>query len=64
MGLSVLGEENQDDDYQVCCLLIVFIAVALPKLARADHTFFKGSWCGMSDSVGSVYGWVSMAFHF
>jgi len=32
-----------DDDYQICCLLIVFAAVSLGKLARTEATTFKAT---------------------
>jgi NCK-associated protein 1 len=35
-----------DEHYQLSCLLIVFIAVALPRLAQAHATFFKASLAG------------------
>jgi NCK-associated protein 1 len=36
---SDLGEE----EYQIACLLMVFIAVSLPKLSRGDGSYYKPS---------------------
>ena len=38
-GVAEIGE----DDYNVACLLMVFVAVALPKMARSDMAYFKAS---------------------
>jgi len=40
--------EAGDDDYVISCLLMVFIAVALPRLARTDNTAYKAALEGMS----------------
>lgn len=34
---------SSEEDYHLCCLLIVFIAVSLPKLAKTDTSFFRAS---------------------
>lgn len=36
-------ESVSEEDYHVCCLLMVFIAISLPKLAKSDANFFKAS---------------------
>ncbi|KAI1280571.1 Membrane-associated protein Hem [Halotydeus destructor] len=36
---SDLGEE----EYQIACLLMVFVAVSLPKLARSENSYYKPS---------------------
>ncbi len=35
--------EIGEDDYNIACLLMVFVAVAIPKLARSDMAFYKAS---------------------
>jgi len=35
--------EAGEDDYIISCLLMVFIAVALPRLARTDNTAYKAA---------------------
>lgn len=30
-----------DEEYQIACLLIVFVAVAIPKLARNENCYYK-----------------------
>ena len=37
---------SDDDEYNIACLLMVFVAVALPKLARSDMAFYKASFEG------------------
>jgi len=37
-----------EDDYAISCLLMVFIAVALPRLARTDTTSYKAALEGLS----------------
>lgn len=32
-----------EDEYQVACLLMVFVAVSLPKLARSENSYYKPS---------------------
>ncbi|XP_006818857.1 nck-associated protein 1 [Saccoglossus kowalevskii] len=33
--------ENSEDDYRISCLLMVFVAVAIPTLARSENSFYK-----------------------
>ncbi len=40
---SFSDEPIGDDDYQICCLLVVFAAVSLGKLARTEATTFKAT---------------------
>ena len=40
--------EAGEDDYVISCLLMVFIAVALPRLARTDNTSYKAALEGSS----------------
>ena len=35
--------EYAETEYDIACLLMVFVAVSIPKLARADSSFFKAS---------------------
>jgi len=37
--VSEIGE----DDYNIACLMMVFVAVSLPKLARGDMAYFKAT---------------------
>ena len=43
--------EAGEDDYVISCLLMVFIAVALPRLARTDNTFYKAALEGTCTST-------------
>lgn len=38
-----MSTEAGEDDYVIACLLMVFVAVAIPRLARNDNTSFKAS---------------------
>lgn len=35
--------EFAEKEYDIACLLMVFVAVSIPKLARSDQSFFKAS---------------------
>ncbi|CAG2232657.1 unnamed protein product [Mytilus edulis] len=37
------GETARENEYEVACLLMVFVAVAIPKLARQDSSVYKAS---------------------
>jgi NCK-associated protein 1 len=43
--------EALEDDYNLSCLLMVFIAIALPRLARSDGTVFKAAMEGHVNNV-------------
>ena len=35
--------ERKENEYEIACLLMVFVAVAIPKLARQDSSVYKAS---------------------
>jgi len=37
-----------EDEYTIACLLMVFVAVAIPRLARSDAATFKAALEGMT----------------
>lgn len=41
LSLLVLYVDLGEEEYQIACLLMVFIAVSLPKLARGEGSFYK-----------------------
>lgn len=41
--LRMQKNEHPETEYDIACLLMVFVAVSIPKLARADSSFFKAS---------------------
>jgi len=45
------GTEAGEDDYVISCLLMVFIAVALPRLARTDNTAYKAALEGNTTTI-------------
>ncbi|KAK0068424.1 membrane-associated protein Hem-like isoform X3 [Biomphalaria pfeifferi] len=42
-ALRTLKSAYADDEYTIACLLFVFVAVSIPKLARLDSSSFKAS---------------------
>ncbi|KAK6192637.1 hypothetical protein SNE40_004076 [Patella caerulea] len=42
-ALRTLKSEHAEDEYNLACLLMVFVAVSIPKLARMDSSVFKAS---------------------
>ncbi|ESO00384.1 hypothetical protein HELRODRAFT_101134 [Helobdella robusta] len=40
-----------EDDYTVACLLMVFIAVAIPRLARTESSIFKPAYEGHNNNI-------------
>jgi len=43
--------ESGEDDYNTACLMMVFVAVAIPKLARSDFAFYKASLEGHANNI-------------
>ncbi|KAK2153078.1 hypothetical protein LSH36_308g01013 [Paralvinella palmiformis] len=43
--------EVAEDDYKIACLMMVFVAVALPRLARSDFAVFKASLEGHANNI-------------
>lgn len=44
----------QDDDFSVACLLLVFIAVSLPKWARLDSSKFNAAFEGHMNNAHCI----------
>ncbi|XP_035825856.1 membrane-associated protein Hem isoform X2 [Aplysia californica] len=42
-ALRTLKSEHAEDEYTIACLLFVFVAVSIPKLARMDLSVFKAA---------------------
>merc|ERR1719239_762535 len=42
-ALRTLKSEHAEDEYSIACLLFVFVAVSIPKLARSDLSVFRAS---------------------
>ena len=40
-----------EEEYQVACLLMVFIAVSLPKLARSEASYYKPALEGHANNI-------------
>ena len=41
--IFVLFSEHAEDEYTIACLLFVFVAVSIPKLARMDLSSMRAS---------------------
>lgn len=55
--------ELDEDEHILACLLMVFIAVSIPKLARSEGSFYKASLEGhannihcMASAVNNIFG--------
>ncbi|CAB0009496.1 unnamed protein product [Nesidiocoris tenuis] len=55
--------EVEEDEHLLACLLMVFIAVSIPKLARNDGSFYKASLEGhannihcMASAINNIFG--------
>ena len=46
--VNIFFLEHPEAEYDIACLLMVFVAVSIPKLARAESSFFKASVEGKS----------------
>ena len=50
--MSCLWSEAGEDEYNIACLLMVFIAVAIPKLSRSEFSVYRAALEG--ESVWSI----------
>lgn len=50
-ALRLKKPEQSENNYLTGCLLMVFVAVALPRLARNDMSFFKASLEGHANNI-------------
>lgn len=55
--------EIEEDEHLLACLLMVFIAVSIPKLARNDGSFYKAALEGhannihcMASAINNIFG--------
>ena len=44
-------KEIGEDDYVIACLMMVFVAVSIPRLASAERSFFKAGLEGRPNTV-------------
>lgn len=61
--LKLQKSEIDEDEHLLACLLMVFIAVSIPKLARSDNSFYKASLEGhgnnihcMASAINNIFG--------
>lgn len=43
--------EHEEDEHLLVCLLMVFVAVSIPKLARSDQSFYRASLEGHTNNM-------------
>uniref|UniRef100_A0A1B6E8D2 Membrane-associated protein Hem n=1 Tax=Clastoptera arizonana TaxID=38151 RepID=A0A1B6E8D2_9HEMI len=46
--------ETDDDEHLLACLLMVFVAVSIPKLARNDNSFYRASLEGHANNIHCI----------
>ncbi|KAF4526918.1 hypothetical protein B566_EDAN008361 [Ephemera danica] len=46
--------EPEEDEQLVACLLMVFVAVSIPKLARNDNSFYRASLEGHANNIHCI----------
>jgi NCK-associated protein 1 len=58
-----LFSETDEDEHLLACLLMVFVAVSIPKLARNENSFYRASLEGhannihcMAPAVNNIFG--------
>lgn len=53
---------DEHDEHLTACLLMVFVAVSIPKLARSEHSFYRASLEGHANNVHCVAAAVNAVF--
>ncbi|XP_025425507.1 membrane-associated protein Hem [Sipha flava] len=53
---------DEHDEHLTACLLMVFVAVSVPKLARSEHSFYRASLEGHANNVHCVAAAVNAVF--
>jgi NCK-associated protein 1 len=46
--------EPEDDEQLLACLLMVFVAVSIPKLARSDNSFYRAFLEGHANNIHCI----------
>ena len=54
MLCSFCVSEHAEDEYTIACLLFVFVAVSIPKLARSELSVFRAPLEGMYNGGGGA----------
>jgi hypothetical protein len=47
----LLLSETDEDEHLLACLLMVFVAVSIPKLARNENSFYRASLEGHANNI-------------
>ncbi|XP_071438650.1 membrane-associated protein Hem isoform X2 [Hetaerina americana] len=60
---ALKNQKNDEDEHLLACLLMVFVAVSIPKLARNENSFYRASLEGhannihcMASAVNNIFG--------
>lgn len=59
---SHLFSETDEDEHLLACLLMVFVAVSIPKLARNENSFYRASLEGHANNIHCVAAAVNNIF--
>jgi len=57
-----MSTADEHDEHLTACLLMVFVAVSIPKLARLEHSFYRASLEGHANNVHCVAAAVNAIF--
>lgn len=49
--IQSIPKQDADDEYLISCLLMVFVAVSIPKLARSDSSQYKAQLEGHANNI-------------
>lgn len=50
-ALKLQKSESEADEHLLVCLLMVFVAVSIPKLAKSDQSFYRASLEGHTNNI-------------
>lgn len=61
-NFQIVCTADEHDEHLTACLLMVFVAVSIPKLARSEHSFYRASLEGHANNVHCVAAAVNAVF--
>lgn len=54
MALRNHKSKNNEDEYAIACLLMVFVAVSIPKLARSESSIYRANLEGHANNIHCI----------
>lgn len=57
-----ISTADEHDEHLTACLLMVFVAVSVPKLAKSEHSFYRASLEGHANNVHCVASAINAVF--